>query len=401
MYRAINPFRKSRPVRNGISNWIKFLTTLLGLGLLGSLIFLYQSYSKPLNTKVGPQHDIQSVAQRCYEGGKSPHCYQEAAVSLLNNFSLEEILAVFESHEIKNEFFTSCHQIAHYLGQEEYKRTKDLRKVFSKSSRACLGGTFHGAVEGYFMEKRLAPNDKNVAEEVRVICGKRGEYKRIQEFIECNHGLGHAVMFFTDYTLPQSLRLCNHLNSREERELCYTGTFMANADSLKSNEHPSLYIKENDPLYPCPILDKSFQKICYTYATLSRFQFDLDRSINICKRIPEEYRNDCFETVGRDRTMVSADPREIKTHCSKISRPVFQDRCIAGAAYNLVIRFGIDSYLPIDFCSIVDRDNKNSCYKYVGQALKTTLPNLQLAVAKCDYIIVEKYRKVCRVGVNN
>lgn len=340
---------------------------------------------------------VRTKMEHCYTQDRSAQCYKSTAIDFLNHFSLKEILLVFEENETRQEFFNNCHGVAHYLGQESYRRTKSIRKVFANSSRACLGGTYHGAVEGYFMEKKIDFNDDaSISREVGILCGSQKDYKRIQEFTECYHGLGHATMFITDNELPRALMLCDGILVHGERVLCYTGVFMANADSLNNVDHPSEFLKEDDPLYPCPILKEQYQRMCYTYGTLSRFQYDLSTSIEICERIPRKYQNECFETLGHDRTMVSADENELKDQCAQIKDTTSRDYCIRGVAYNLVVRFGTQSFLPFSFCSLIASESTHSCFERVNNAFQINASAYpEEFTAQCNKILDKENNAIC------
>jgi len=258
------------------------------------------------------------------------------------------------------------------LGQEAYRRTKNVREVFKESSYACLAGVFHGAVEGYFMEKGLlGANDADYAKEVPNVCGKQEEYQIPQQFVECNHGMGHAVMFLTENDLIRALALCDALITLSEQELCYTGAFMANTRGTADTDHPSKYLpKPEDPLYPCPLLDHRYQGQCYSYGILESFQGSTERSTEACKLIPREYQEACFRTLGRNKTMYSADPLVLKEHCEQIPETNFQYECIKGVAYNLVIRFGPLSPLPDQFCTSVNMEAQQGCLLEIQSARK-------------------------------
>ena len=326
------------------------------------------SQQKP---RVNAEFHVQEQMHSCVQKPERSKCYKQVASNLLSSMSLPEILKVFETNETNSEFFTSCHEVSHYLGQLEYKRLKSVGAVFLESSRGCLGGVYHGAIEGYFMEKGIAgaPPD-TIKAEVAAICGKPADYPKLQEFTECNHGLGHAMMFIANYDLPKALNLCDALGTVNERELCYSGSLMANGDAFKSTEHSTKYIKADDPLYPCPILKPQQQRQCYTYGVLTRFQNDLEQSIKICAEIPSEFRQDCFETLGRDRTMISVDEKILKSQCDQISNLVYKGDCVNGVAYNLVIRFGLNSNLAQKFCSIVELKYQTDCYAKIERAKK-------------------------------
>lgn len=340
--------------------------------------------------------------QSCINHSDKYNCYMEVSNNLISRYPIEEILNIFDINEKNPIFFENCHSVTHYLGQAEYKRIKDLKLLFSKSSRACLGGVYHGAVEGYFMDKNIVLGKENFVEtkkEVEKICGKIEDHKRQQDFIECNHGLGHAVMYVTDYNLPRALDYCDAINTNNERELCYTGALMANSDSFGNNDHKTQYVKEDDLLYPCNILKKHQQSQCYSYGTLNRFQYDLPKSIEICKSVPTEFQNACFETIGRDRTIVTADPLELKNQCYQIKEMDFRRSCIKGTSYNLMVRFGEKSETPLKYCDLLDSEFKSLCYSNVINAL-TKISNSKVSRGTfCNRIREKAYKNSCLISI--
>lgn len=339
----------------------------------------------------------------CYKLSQKYQCNKEIAEDFLSKYSLEEILKVFDVNEKQPVFFENCHSVAHSLGQNEYQRTRDLRKVFEESSRACLGGVYHGAVEGYFMEKNISPGEENTEEtmkEVSRICGKSEEYKRPQDFIECNHGLGHALMYVVNNNLPKALDYCDAISLNNSRELCYTGALMSNNDSFGSTEHPTQYVKSDDPLYPCNILKKHQQNQCYSYGVLNRFQYDLPKSIKICLSVPTDYQHSCFETIGRDRTIITADPIILKNQCETIPEPDFKKDCFKGTSYNTMVRFGSKSEIPLNYCAILGSEFTDLCYSRLLDALKRVESNSQNRKNFCEKIPFEQFKKECLTAEN-
>lgn len=377
-----------------MSNGLKTIIVLMLLTALSGF-FLWHNKINKTDKPTDPTY-LEETMKSCNKELGRNDCLKNAAQSLLAHYSLSEILSIFEANEKKPEFFTNCHTIAHYLGQLEYKRLKSVKAVFLESGHTCLGGAYHGTIEGYFMEKGIinAPNGE-IKSEVAQICGKPDDYERRQEFTECNHGLGHAVMYIADYDLPNALDLCDALRSQNERELCYSGALMANGDAFGSGEHPTKYIKADDPLYPCPILKKQQQRQCYTYGVLTRFQTDLDKSIDICLKIPKEFQEDCFETVGRDRTMISADPAELISQCSRITLLAFRNNCMHGSAYNLVVRFGLASTLAAEYCGLAEPSAKTDCYRNILSAAKELTSGASALKTFCETIKEQEYENQC------
>ncbi len=320
---------------------------------------------------------IVSRMHTCYLSDAQSTCLKEAAASLLDRFSIREILVVFATHEREPEFFTTCHEVAHYIGQGGYQRLGTVGDVYAQSDRTCLGGVFHGAIEGYFMERGLlldGENDEVVAQEVSNICGNLAQYERPQYFTECHHGLGHALMYAAHDELPRALALCDALETTGRQHLCYTGAFMQNVDNYGSGDHPAAMIRADDPLYPCTVLDERYAHMCYSYAVLERFQKDVEKSIELCSSAPAPFRADCFQTMGRNLTLYSDDPETLNRQCGTVSDADERTSCVEGAAYNLIVRYGPESTLPFMFCaSAVHEDVQRACYQSLGAAVRAQM----------------------------
>src|SRR3989344_7731134 len=127
------------------------LVLLTSVIIIFVLVFFFDFSFKTAD--VDAQNYITQRLQNCLHEKYKKTCLKNASGDFLDNYSLEEIQAVFAKNEQEPQYFTQCHETAHYLGQEAYKRLGDIKVVFAKSTYICLGGMFHGAVEGYFMQK--------------------------------------------------------------------------------------------------------------------------------------------------------------------------------------------------------------------------------------------------------
>ncbi|OGZ44905.1 MAG: hypothetical protein A2756_03470 [Candidatus Ryanbacteria bacterium RIFCSPHIGHO2_01_FULL_48_27] len=328
---------------------------------------------------------------------ESKACHQQAARTLLDVFSLAQVLSIFDRHEAEPLFFDNCHEVAHFLGQEAYRRMRSVSQIFAQSSRACLGGAFHGAVEGYFMERAMLPgmvSDAVMGQEIANLCGEKKTYTRPQDFIECNHGMGHALMFLAEDDLLRALHLCDYLPNTEQRQLCFTGALMANFTGAQSKDHPAKYFRADDPLYPCPILSDEYQEMCYTYGVLSLHQEDYEKAVAICRLVPEHYQDACFKTYGRDRTMITSDAATITRQCSIIGSPIFERDCVNAAAFNLVIRFGMETVYAFNLCALQSGASAGGCYGELVRAAQRSTRDVAAMQAFCSRI-PEAYRNGC------
>ena len=376
---------------------IIFISLIVGI-ILGVLMFLFSSAKTDSIKIADPTNFIVSKMGECNKAPRRSECLKEAARFFLKEFSLKQVLAVFEKNETREELISICHEETHYLGRGEYQTVKDIKDVFSSCNHSCLGGCYHGAVEGYFIEKNITidgENDSQVAKEMPTLCGQQKDYQTPQQHTECLHGLGHAVMFLTENDLIRSLKLCDNLKTKSEQDLCYTGAFMANVDGENSQDHPSKYFKRGDDLYPCTILDKKYLDMCYTYAVLQPHQTDLEKTINICKQVPNEFQLACFRTMGRDRVYNTDDEEEMKKECDLIDKEEFRQSCYIGTVGSLVVRYGIDSQSPFKYCAILDNKFKERCYSELGLRLTHWTKDLQKLHTVCSQISQEQYRNQC------
>lgn len=343
-----------------------------------------------------PSERIASTMLACSEQGSRSSCYQDAAKDFLKFYSLREILGVFQANEAKPEFFMRCHQTAHFLGQERYHQLKDVKQVFVEATSACLGGVYHGTIEGYFIDNGILLDGEHfdkAGPAAATVCAKPEDYEIPQHFIECLHGLGHAVMFITDDDLLEALKLCDNLDNQENRELCYSGALMQNFDERAVLDHPSKYVKADDLYYPCPILEKQYQNQCYSYGVLVRTQSDVQKSIAVCAGVPSDYQLACFQTIGRDQTILTADVEDLKNRCDLFPTNFRRD-CVAGVGYNLVVRFGLESSLAAQFCSL-GTTHQESCFASVFSALQKQTRNDQQLERFCRKIEDNEYRELC------
>lgn len=359
------------------------------------------SYKTELNEKSTEEYIVQKMSD-CYKTGSNLECYQLSAKDFVNKFEIKDVMSVFDKYEKTPEFFEKCHATAHFMGREAYEKYQSIDKIFSEATHACLGGLYHGTIEGYFInqDKDVEKiDDEDIKNKVIKICREEKDYKDPQKFIECHHGLGHALMYIKDNDLPKALDLCDALPKKSGQSICYTGALMANSDSFGSLDHPTKYIKEEDLMYPCNILKNNQKEMCYTYGVLGRFQADLKKSTEICLAVPAKFQKECFETVGRDRTVITSDIEELKFQCDSIKNEKFVMSCIRGSSYNLVVRYDVKSDLPAQYCYNSEQKYKEDCYSQIVLAAKHLTLDNKVLKNFCKKIKEEEFREKCEESI--
>lgn len=372
-----------------------FAIAILSVFIAGASLFLW--LPRTTLSEVSSEKEIVAGMEKCHESKSKASCLKGLAAELVDRFSIPEILTVFKEHEAEAAFFGACHEEAHYLGREAYKKIGSVAKVYAQGSEICLGGVYHGALEGYFIEKKLLLGKDNMAEiktAVASVCDEV-EAETPRSFTQCHHGLGHALMFAVEDSLPDALSLCDALPKQSYRDGCYTGAFMQNVVNRNSTDHPNSMLRDDEPLYPCPVLGIVYQPICYTYAVLEHYQGNVEKGIELCGMIPEKYSEECFRTFGRNAVMYTDQPATIIGNCSKISKQIYRKACLLSAAGELLVRYGLESKLSIELCSLLDTLNQAECFAELGRRARTLVVDYKKVAEFCFSIKNEKYREAC------
>ena len=312
----------------------------------------------------------------CLKEIKTEKCYQELAKVLISQFDLSVIMKALEETEDYHEVFSKCHTETHFLGREGYRLTGNLSDSFNQCNFTCHGGCYHGVMEQFFVEEGLVgAEEKQVKKILKTACGKEENYPVFQEYGECIHGLGHASMLITGTNLVLSLGFCDELGSVSEREACYSGVFMENSSSsTETAPHPTNFIKKEDPMYPCNILEEKYLNICYGYQSSYFYQLsgsDWQGTVDLCNQVPEDYRHNCFTVYGSNQVGNAQDMSVWVKNCRLIKKEEYQDVCISGIVNSLAGRYGGDYEKLTNFCAILEGLDKKHCYLNIANVLSS------------------------------
>ena len=318
-----------------------------------------------------PSSYVREQLKVCYDLGGRDSCYRQAAQALYESLGLSQNLEIFKTNEEYPQVYARCHEVTHYLSRLEYERLGNLSKVYSQCDATCHGGCYHGTLEAYLKEKDGEKNF-NLQNDFAKICGKEDDYQKPIEYNECFHGLGHAAMFVTEMELFDSLKLCDTVKDQKLKERCFTGVFMENSSSSTSFDHKSIYIKEDDPFYPCNSLDEKYQAVCWQYQS-SYFAIisgqDWQKVAGLCLKVPEKYQERCFRTIGTNQVGFTSSLQTMKSDCDLMPTGEVRDICVKGDVSSLAYRFVGDSRKMIDFCLLANPENRESCFKQMANVL--------------------------------
>lgn len=354
--------------------------------------FLMFSFSKNISD---PTSYILSKMSDCYGQSGAGGCYKDVSADFLAHIPLKTIFEVFQEQEGKKEIFSSCHEAMHYIGRNEYKKEGKVGVALSKCSAVCFEGCFHGVVEGYVIENKLTLD--NIAKKIPTICGQESDHSSPAIFSQCVHGIGHGLMLLTYNEVPQSLKLCDVLNSQREQNACYSGIFMENSNSSTNKDHPSKYVDLQNPLYPCNILDNQYKKMCYELQSFKFYEFtgrDWVKTFSMCGKLPNIYQDVCYKTLGSSQVGFTQNLEVMNNNCN-LAPNEYKDACIRGVVTAFLARFGGDFSKSLQFCSIVKR-NKESCYRQIGMSLREWTKDSKKIEEICAKISESEYENLCK-----
>lgn len=222
---------------------------------------------------------------------------------------------------------TDLHLLAHVVGDELYKQRGigGITSCTDDFRNACSHSIVIGA---------LFSNGEGILNEIADICkqapGGSGAYTM------CFHGLGHGVLAFKGYELPEAVKLCEMVGTSEyqyrEYTECVGGSIMEMIagvhDTRQWEKKSAIFFKKSDPLYPCSasFIPTEVRPICYSYLTPHLFEAvggslaaptpdNFEKAFSLCEALPvsqRENRKACFGGFGKE-FVVLANVRDIRS----------------------------------------------------------------------------------------
>ncbi len=186
----------------------------------------------------------------------------------------------------------NCHAFSHEIGRSAYKKYKDFGESVKYYDKMCNSGYLHGIIEAYFSKS------KDILSDLKTICDSYdlGSFLSLQ----CYHGVGHGLMYYTSNDVSQSLNMCDSYSDNFSRSNCALGIFMENFDT-DQKIHPSKFAKENDLFYPCQEQEARYKYECYSYSPihyLSLNKGDYTGALVWCEKAEKQYQAACAQGVG-------------------------------------------------------------------------------------------------------
>lgn len=355
----------------------KFL--IVGIFIIGITTFIFSNkilFSQ--NKPPSPTPFIDKASKEIFKDDRALYSYvkeygPKQTISQLNQLSLE---------------FGSCHDVAHKAGRFSYEIYKD--NAFKECGAECHSGCYHGATEAYFKENGTV----NLQQNLRTLCSSE-----LNPFFshQCLHGIGHGLMAWTGYELFEALKNCELLNQGQES--CFTGVFMENIVgglTDKKSGHYTKYLNE-DPQYPCTLVDERYGSSCYLLQTSRMMQLflgDFTKVAAACLQAPQVYQIICFESMGRDVGGTHRNnPQGAISVCSNAPLGSFRTACLRGTVQDSFWDpRGADTAL--NFCQLLsDSRERDACYVTIFVRAQDVLATKQEKINFCSK--AQSYRNQC------
>lgn len=307
-------------------------------------------------------------------------CYRHELPGVLERYGSTATLSLITELPLSYDRFGfgDCHFFMHDFGHLDYMAHPNLQELFRDGDTYCMGAYFHGVLEAYLEE-----HGHDLQQAFRGACAgiPAGAY----QFVDCFHGLGHAIMRATKSDLFKSLSYCDLLAQERKQSLCYLGVFMENsyahyADLAKS----SRYVRSDDFLYPCTAVDVRYKDICYRFPGRAYLHTrrtdhrptrdfkDFRRAFDICLGISEggQYRRNCVEHVSVTILFAFPDPNDwvhARGACELLENHEYRSRCYAHTAMYAQQHDFTGEGLGRRFCAELPGDYPAPCFRFIEQ----------------------------------
>lgn len=280
----------------------------------------------------------------------------------------------------------ACHRVTHVIGAASLARFGgNVTLTLGEGAPTCWSGYYHGVLERSLVKvKSRKPVD--LARASRTLCSDR----RLTPWVVygCLHGLGHGLMIATGLNLPISLEVCSRLERWWDRDACRGGAFMENIQS--SYGFTSIFLKNDDPIYPCNWVPMGERRRCYQIVTsriLGAVGDDWERTAEICSEVESAFVGWCFRSFGRDASSrTGRDPAQVAELCAIAGEHGYEAECVEAAAYDATANF-TSGARGRELCDVVHTGVRGACYYGVGTVLGRFTMTPAERVADCQELV--------------
>ncbi len=319
-----------------------------------NIFYKFWSYFKKNKRVIIPSNDVLNVEE--YE--KLKVNFEKIVKDVDPKKAIEELENLSEKDE---RVLNQCHDFLHIIGHAGFLKYKSFSVAVNYQKDFCNSGYIHGLFEAYFK------NTENLELNLSKECSDYATDKREFDLWQCNHGIGHGVMYMTGGDIDKSLEFCNkNLPSKGEVISCQNGVYMElwNSEILAKEKD---FINPANPFNTCKVRNIG-KGDCYLYLPTyfsQTLKIDFVDILKECKNVELGYEMECLRGVGTEAMKKNiSNPEIVFDMCSQAGRYNKQEACVMGAVGMYINQKGtINS--GWNLCEIIEDKFKDSCLKEV------------------------------------
>ncbi|MDA1334584.1 MAG: hypothetical protein O2794_01040 [bacterium] len=295
------------------------------------------------------------------------------------------------------------HQLSHEIGREAARSYG----VNSEAFLLCPMSAFNGGCQHGFFEYVLGRTE-STSQAADLICKSLGDTYSNKFKFYCYHGVGHGVMMQQAYDLQASLDTCDSLDGLSAQDGCWQGVFMENTNAGMSGEARAGLFSLEDPLAPCNQVEDKYRNECYLNHAgylMKFFGNDIRRGAHSCLEAGE-WIPSCLQSLGLMVTNPSwqgallpgaAQLGEVRS-AWELCRMFPTDhisQCVQGGVDNIINFDEFDVGRADEFCSIIDTQDQELCFRGIGRNLRNDSINQQQVTDACNLLSTQESRDWC------
>jgi len=317
--------------------------------------------------------DCSTTDQRCLEQGFGNLAFSRGPKAALD---------LFNQRRVSEETIAKdCHRIAHMIGSASLAFFKgNVAQTYAHGSPSCASGYYHGILERAFAN---VFTHRGLIRAARSLCSGAGVRRMGFLDYQCTHGLGHGLMIQTGYDLPMALAVCGSLPTRWDEVSCTGGAFMENGSTVYGLR--SSWLKDSEPLYPCPVIKLRNRASCYLRVTtevLNTNRYNWPKTAETCQSLARRWRSYCFRSYGRDTVNYAGGKAASILRLCGLAQSG-EGQCLYGAARTMADRDAKTANAAA-FCRRATRPQQGHCFAGLGIVVGLLEPTRDARAKVCE-----------------
>lgn len=225
---------------------------------------------------------------------------------------------------------------------------ESFENQFSRERLECVHGIGHGLTKfyNYNVFSALTGCDELSSEGEQISCSKGIFMENIGKFLEskegnfdekdiffpcdavnqkyapsCYHYQTSYIRLQPNYSLEYAFGICDTIEPEEFVKYCYYGIGRIYTGNSADDFEKAITV--------CKTGDTNYQKYCFAGIQLTLVDnYSLDKGFEFCKFLPLEFKENCYEGIGKWIIMLYSSHQQREEECSKAENLEYSRVCI-------------------------------------------------------------------------